>query len=96
MAKLSRFIAPNSFEAALLAFGECFADRYGACYPRSKIVNIPWNRVQHEHANRAGDVSERYLLEKWQEGWEIDCGKLFGIVNEGVHQEVPLALRRRR
>lgn len=96
MARLSGFVAPNSFEAALTSFAECFADRYGACYPRSKIVNIPWNRVQEEHANRAGDVSERYLLEKWCEGWEIDCEKLFGIVNESVHQEVPLALRPRR
>lgn len=96
MAKLAGFVAPNSFEVALCSFAECFADRYGSCYPRSKIVNIPWNRVQQEHPNFAGNVSERYLLEQWNAGLEIDCDRLDGFMNESVHQEVELALRPRR
>jgi len=96
MARLAPFAAPNSFERALTGFAPCFAGRYGACYPRSKILNIPWNRVQHEHPNRAGQVSEHALLARWREGLELDLDALEGFVNESVHQEVPLVLRPRR
>lgn len=95
IAKVVEFSAPNSFESALQSFHSCFKDRYGVCYTRAKVVNIPCNKVQRENANAAGDVDPDLLLDQWERGLQIDYRRLYGIVNESAHQEIPLVLVRR-
>lgn len=93
--KVSQFAAPNSFELALHGFSDCFMDRYGLCYVRSKIMNIPWNKVQTENSNDCGNVHQQHLLDKWEQGFQVDYRKLYSFVNESAHQEILLPLVRR-
>ena len=89
---LSRIIpyqAPNTYESALLAYAKWFGYRYGVCYSKSKIVNIPCNMVQTEIANIHGSLHQDALLERWQKGLQIDYRALYGVVNESAHQDVP-------
>lgn len=95
MAALTSFAAPNSFEDALQIFKPLFQRRYGLGYQKSRIVNIPCNRVQTENDNLAGNTHPDELLAMWQKGYQIDHTKLSGITNESVHQEIVLPLARR-
>ena len=95
MARASSFVAPNSFELALQGFADLFVDRYGVGYAKSKIVNIPFNKVQTEIRNIAGGVHQDYLLERWEEGLQMDFRSLYGWVNESAHQGIALRLVRR-
>ena len=93
MADASTFAAPNSFEQALQGFADLVRNRYGVSYVKSKIVNIPVNRVQsEENRNIAGKVHPDYLLARWEAGFQIDFRTLYGWVNESAHQELPLRL----
>jgi hypothetical protein len=96
MAGASSFAAPNSFELALQGFADLFRGRYGVSYVKSKIVNIPFNKVQTENRNVAGRAHQDYLLERWEEGFQIDYRNLYGLRNESAHQELPLRLVRRQ
>ena len=95
MASLLSFEAPNSFEDQLQLFKPLFQDRQGIAYQKSKIVNVPCNRVQNERINLSGNTSSADLLKKWEQGYQIDGERIFGTVNESVHQEIylPLILR---
>lgn len=95
MAALIVFRAPNSLEDQLQIFKPLFEKRYGISYKKSKIVNIPCNRVQTEINNLSGNTHPDELLAKWQSGYQIDYAKLSGLRNESVHQEVVLPLKRR-
>jgi len=97
MAALISFDAPNSFENQLQIFRPWFLNRYGIGYKKSKIMNIPCNRVQTEVNNLSGNIDAAEMLAQWQQGYQIDYKKLFGMINESVHQEIvlPLTLRQR-
>jgi GT2 family glycosyltransferase len=97
MATLLSYRTPNSFEDQLQIFKPFFHNRYGVGNKKSKIVNIPCNRVQTESNNLCGDNHQDELLKEWQKGCQIDYAKLYGFVNESAHQDValPLTLRRR-
>lgn len=89
MAALIPFAAPNSLEDRLQVFRPLFYDRLGIGYTKSKVVNIPCNRVQNEIPNLSGDTSPETLLDKWQQGYRIDTTRLYGYNNTGVHEEIP-------
>ena len=95
MASLLTFRAPNSFEDQLQIFKPWFQTRYGIGYKKSRIVNIPCNRVQTERNNLSGNTHPDELLTQWQNGYQIDYKKFYGIVNESAHQEFALPLTRR-
>jgi hypothetical protein len=92
MASLLAFRAPNSFEDQLQIFKPCFHTRYGIGYKKSRIVNIPFNRVQTERNNLSGNTHPDELLTHWQHGYQIDFKNFYGIVNESAHQEFVLPL----
>lgn len=92
MAALLSFKAPNSFEDQLQMFRPYFTGRHGVAYRKSKIVNIPCNRVQNEITNLSGNIHPDTLLRKWQQGYQIDYEKLYGTINESAHQEFTLPL----
>lgn len=92
---LISFKAPNSFEDQLQKFITLFHARYGVAYTKSKIVNIPCNRVQSEFDNISGDtLHQDTLLDKWHHGYHIDCKRLYGHINTSVHEEITLHLKK--
>lgn len=95
MAMLTAFKAPNSFEDALQRFRRYFLPRLGVAYRKSKIVNIPCNRVQSERDNAFGDLHQEMLLKKWLRGYRIAYERIYGLDNVSVHQEIELPLVKR-
>ena len=95
MASLISFAAPNSFEDQLQIFRPFFRARRGIAYKKSRIVNIPLNRVQEEINNISGHIHPDDLLAQWQNGYQSDYKKLYGMCNESVHQEIALPMTRR-
>jgi hypothetical protein len=96
MARSIEFLTPNSFESRMAqVFGPWARLRRGVCYPQSRIVNMPWNRVQDEFANACGDVSPEYLLRQWRDGFRLDYRAVYGRLNTATHEDVPLAFARR-
>jgi hypothetical protein len=92
LAEIADYKAPNSFEVALQHFSACFDGRLGVCFEKSRLLNIPCNKVQDEVPNRAGTVDPVYLLERWEAGFGIDHRRFRGFGNASAHQELPLSL----
>jgi len=88
MAKKLPFKAPNSFEETLQRFRPIFLSRRGVAYTRSRLVNIACNKVQDENQNICGKMHQDFLLEKWEEGLQMDYRSLDGFINESSQQEV--------
>jgi hypothetical protein len=91
--RLAHFSSPNTLESALQQFVHVFRKGRGACYLMSKVVNVPWNRVQTDWHNRCGEGHDaEAMLAHWEAGQHIDLSSLYGVVNESTHQEFPLHL----
>jgi len=96
MARQVQFGAPNTFEGNLhQMFCGIFKPRFGVCYRKSRIVNIPCNMVQTEYDNLHGSLHQDILLEKWNRGYQLDFRRLYGFRNNGAHQDIPLEFTRR-
>ncbi|HPU88612.1 MAG TPA: hypothetical protein PL088_09505, partial [Spirochaetota bacterium] len=90
LTKAIDFNSPNTYESHLQGYKWLFDHRYGICFKKSVIVNIPLNRVQSDFNNTHGEIHQDYLLSKWEDGVRIDYRKLYGFNNIGVHQEIPI------
>jgi hypothetical protein len=90
MFKHFEFSGPNSLERIMQRFRGIYQKRYGVCPSRSVIVNIPCNRVQAEYDFRHGSIHQDLLLEKWEQGLQMDFRKLYRLNNESVHEEAPI------
>lgn len=95
MVALLTFNAPNSLEDRLQMFKPFFETRFGVAYKKSRIVNLPVNRVQTEIKNLSGNIHPDALLAKWQQGYQLDYRKFYGMINESAHQELSFPLIRR-
>lgn len=95
MANLLEYRAPNSFEGALQVFTDVFRSRAGICYTKSRIVNIPHNKIQKENSNRSQGNSAEELLAAWEDDCRIDFKSLYGFENRSAHEEISLPLRKR-
>lgn len=95
MSRLVDFVAPNTYESALQWFSDLYSERSGICYEQSRIVNIPFNKVQNENQNIAGDISSGQMLAYWSDGLEIDDDRYMNIINQSAHQEMELFLKKR-
>ena len=96
MLDAASFRSPNTLESALQAYLPVFITREGRCYPRSRVVNVPWNRVQKDWHSRHGDQHDaNALLELWEGGQRINVEPFYGVENTSVHQEFPLTLEAR-
>jgi hypothetical protein len=95
LAEHTEFTSPNTFEANLQQHAKYFMHRYGICYKRSKILNIPVNKVQTDNENVHGAIHQDYLLEQWNRGMQMDYRALYGLVNKSAHQEVPISFIKR-
>lgn len=89
------FKAPNSLERELQRARPFFLQRKGITYGLPRIVNNPCNKVQVEIDNPSGNVSPEYLLQKWNDGYELDIDKYDAIKTNSVHQELELIFKKR-
>ncbi len=89
------FDTPNTLESNLQLYRDLYAHRYGVCYKKSKILNIPLNRVQDDFNNLHGAIHQDFLLEQWNNGFQIDYHKIYGFFNISAHQEVPIGFIKR-
>lgn len=94
--KSVRFSAPNTLEDALQSYLPRYLQRWGVCYRKSRLVNIPINRVQAEVANLHGDVHQDLLLELWNRGLALDTEALRGFLNMSAHQDIQVDFVRRQ
>lgn len=92
LAKTLDFDSPNRFEDQLQKFHAAFSWRLGVCYEKSRLINIPYNRVQTDIENLYGSIHQEDMLRMWNEGYRIDRKSYYGIVNQSAHQELPLRL----
>ncbi|MEL4306298.1 hypothetical protein [Methanococcoides sp. LMO-2] len=95
LAKSINFNSPNTFESNLQKQLRYFKHRYGVCYKKSKIINIPMNKVQDTNDNIHGTIHQDYLLNQWNHGMQIDYRALYGFVNESAHQEIDITFTKR-
>jgi len=95
MIQLIDFSAPNSLEDQLQKFRRFFLFRKGIAYHKSRIVNIPCNKVQSENKNIHGNWHQDFLLEQWQKGYQMDYRKLYDVNNISAHQEISFNFRNR-
>lgn len=82
------FTSPNTLEEALQRFRRRFSRRWGVCFAKSRVVNLPLNRVQNEIMNLHGDLHQDDLLKLWHEGMQINVTALVGFVNRSVHEDI--------
>lgn len=95
MTTLISFSAPNTYEDQLQKFRRFFLLRKGAGYKKSKIVNIPCNKVQRENKNISGNTHPDFLLAQWIKGYQMDYQRLYGFPNVSAHQEIPFEFIKR-
>ena len=81
------FGSPSSFENALQKLKYLYRHKRGLSFKKSRIVNIPANKVQDEIDNFKGSFHQDDLLQKWIDGMVIDHTKFRGWCNHSVHQE---------
>jgi hypothetical protein len=79
---------PNTFEGQWAA-RHAPAHAMGVCYPHSKMINIPLNRVQDAYKNRHMDfATKEELLALFNAGKKIDIFSLQGIENNACHFDI--------
>lgn len=89
------FVSPSSFENALQKLKHIYRNKRGMSFRKSRIVNIPANKVQDEVNNLHGSIHQDDLLQKWFDGMAIDHRKFRGWLNRSVHQEADFHLIKR-
>ena len=87
-----KFKNPNQFEDALQLLKFSTGRNSCVCFHRSKIVNIPLNRVQEDYKNRNIGESAESLIPLWNEGLRFSTNELFDISNDGVHSDIKMNL----
>ena len=81
------FKSPSSFENSLQNIKFIYRNKYGLCFAKSRLVNVPANKVQCEVENLHGSIHQDQLLQLWIDGMAIDHSKLRGLMNNSAHQE---------
>lgn len=89
------FRNPSSFEGELQKFCFLYKKYTGISFKKSKIVNIPANRVQNDVENLHGSIHQDDLLEFWSKGFQIDSNKFIGWTNSSAHQEAEFSFVKR-
>jgi len=95
MIQMIDFSAPNTLEDQLQHFRRFFMFRKGVAYNKSRILNIPCNKVQNERKNIHGNRHQDFLLAQWQKGYQMDYRQLYGFNNTSAHQEISFSFKNR-
>ncbi|MFW9879460.1 MAG: hypothetical protein ACFFG0_40810, partial [Candidatus Thorarchaeota archaeon] len=64
--------------------------KYIVCYNKSKIINIPLNRVQNVYHNNSMKIKPEYLNEKFLNGYRISLNNIIGIDNNSPHYSLEI------
>lgn len=89
------FNTPNTLEASLQDFQSWFKNRMGICCRKSRIINTPYNKVQTDFDNKHGNIHQDELLDHWENRLRMDYRKIYGILNNSVHEEIQFRLTKR-
>jgi hypothetical protein len=81
---------PNTFEGVLAV--NPINRPYMICYPESKVMNIPVNKVQTANGNHCGNISSDFLNREFTNLKMISLSNIKGFKNISAHQEIPLVL----
>ncbi|MFC1842066.1 hypothetical protein ACFLYU_00200 [Candidatus Dependentiae bacterium] len=96
--KRMHYHAPNPLEGNWARLGNKIrkSGKTGLCHEKSKIVNLPLNRVQNVYQNRhMNTLGAEELLEKFNQGLKIDITLLYQIKNRSAHMDyVPQFIER--
>jgi len=90
---------PNQLEDVMHKAVRKGPPRWMASYRTSRYVSNPINRVQTTFLNRSGnleDSSAQVLLERFNEGFEIQVEKTVDKLPSGAHQEYSLMYTKRK
>jgi hypothetical protein len=93
-----QFRSPNTLEFEMMwRLQDLFKHRIGVCYDKSRLVNMPINKVQQETftINEHGDVHQDDLLKLWNDGLCMDYKKLYGYKSKGSHEEINFTTSKR-
>jgi hypothetical protein len=80
---------PNTFEGYMAA-NPLRSREYMICFPESRTVNIPVNKVQIENNNRRGNISITFLNDNFLSGKRLSVNNIIGYRNIAPHEEIPL------
>lgn len=88
--------SPNTFEGVWAGRARKIMHKRGLFYKRSKLVNLPLNRVQNDCCNSHMNAqSPQELLDLFNQGLKIDIFPLYQVENNDVHmQYVPKFVQR--
>jgi hypothetical protein len=87
---LITFSNPNSLEGAMQIFSDIYKKKIGLCYFKSRLVNIPNNKVQNSNNNRFQGNDPKKLLKLWNSGFRINYKLYYGFNNKSVHEEIDI------
>lgn len=90
------FSGPNFLEEVLMAGAGSLGRSLMCCYPTSRLVGIPVNRVQKKRPNRHAEkhsYSVQELNDRYQLGQRIDLDALDFSDIRGAHQELEMIFR---
>lgn len=62
------------------------------CYDKSRIMNIPLNKVQNFNNNVHGHITAEFLNQNFLEGKRISLNNIRGLENTSCHQEIEIEL----
>jgi len=60
------------------------------CYEKSRIMNLPLNKVQNYNNNVHGNISAKYLNDQFLSGKIISLENIRGFDNTSCHQEIEI------
>ncbi len=90
LAENTEFNSPNTFENSLQQYNDFFKHRLGVCHKKSRMINVPCNRVQSDYENFHGNLHQEDLLKSWNSGKCIDFLALKHYPNESAHEDLSL------
>ena len=62
------------------------------CYDKSRVMNLPLNKVQNFNNNVHGHITAQFLNEQFLNGKTISMDNIRGLDNTSCHQEIEVEL----
>ena len=90
LAENTEFNSPNTFESNLQQYNDFFKHRLGVCHKKSRLINVPCNRIQSDYENLHGSLHQEDLLKLWNSGKRIDFLALQNYQNISAHEDLSL------
>lgn len=86
--KVLNYNNPNSLESSLAMYPKNKPKML--CFKESIVLTIPVNKVQNFNQNVYGNISAKFLNDKFMDGYIIDLEHYDGFKNYSCHQELEM------